>query len=299
MCSLPKCCLKAVYQSNRSYLRHEGYASVVYMLRDAFWVPQGTGNSPSFVRPCDASIEHLPEGFQFDTGQAWLVAVEFGKTAREQETEYILLNERAQEIGFDSADEAEKMAEIANEFRAQGKSLEELEGIVDNIRRKERRKELLIIDLSHAEESRYEVRARRIRISRASIDPRTRLIGEYSTGINEIECQMCRQAMPFKKYNSDEDYFEAVEALNKKYFPKEHEAQYLALCPECAAKYKEYVKRRKKARKALYRVLRDSDDPEVLLEMNGSTIRIQFKEKHWQDIKTVVFYYENLKESED
>ncbi len=299
MCSLPESYLKAVYQCNQSHRHRGGHSSLVHELRKVKWVPQKNGDSTSFERPCNASVELLLEGFQYDKGQAWLEAVEFGKTAREQETEYILLNERAQEIGFDSADEAEKMAEIANEFRAQGKSLDELEGIVDNIRRKERRKELLIIGLSHAEESRYEDRARRIRISRASIDPRTRLIGEYSTGINEIECQMCRQAMPFKKYNSHEDYFEAVEALNKKYFPKEHEAQYLALCPECAARYKEYVKRRKKARKTLYRVLRDSDDPEVLLEINDSTIRIQFKEKHWQDIKTVVFYYENLYESED
>lgn len=292
MCSLPERCLKAVYQSNQSYPRREGRASIVHELKKANWVPQKTRDSISFERPCDASIEHLPDGFQYDKGQEWLVAVEFGNTTRVQEAE----NQRAQEIGFDSIDEAEKWGIIANDLKAQGKSPEEL---IDKIRRKERRKELLIIGLSHADERQYEVRARRIRTSRASIDPRTRLVEEYPTGINEVECQMCRRPMPFKKYNSDDDYFEAVEALNKKHFPKEHEAQYLALCPECAAKYKEYVKRRKKARKALYRVLKGSDDPEVLLEMNGFTIRIKFTEKHWQDLKTVLYYYENIYEREN
>ena len=74
--------------------------------------------------------------------------------------------------------------------------------------------------------------------------------------------------MPFKKRNSDEDYFEAVEALGTKYFPLEHVAQFLALCPECAAMYKEYVKRNKNAQEEMYKVLKDSDSPEVLLELS-------------------------------
>ena len=235
MCALPQHCLRAEYQSNQSNppLR-KGHSSLVHKLRKVKWIPQKSGDSASFERPCDASVEYLLEGFQYDSGQAWLGAVEFGKTTREQEMEYILQNQRAQEMGFDSVDEAEKMAIIANDLKTQGKSPEE---IIDRIRRKERRKELLIIDLSHADDRQYENRARSIRVSRTKIDPRTLLIEEYTTGMNEVECQMCRQYMPFKKYNCDEDYFEAVEALNKKYFPKEHESQYLALCPECAAKY--------------------------------------------------------------
>ena len=298
MCSLPERCLKAVYQSNRSHRRQEGHASLVYELREAKWVPQGTGNSPLYERPCDASSERLPEGFQYDAGQAWLKAVEFGKTTREHESQEIQQNEHAKDMGFSSFDEAERMAIIANDFKAQGKSLEDLEGIVDNNRREERRKELLIIDLSHAEEKRYEIRARSIRPTRNRIDPKTQLRALY-TKMNNVECQMCRQGMPFEKRSSNEDYFEAVEALSKKYFPKEHEAQYLALCPTCAAKYKEYVKRYKNTQEELYKVLKDSDAPEGLLELSSFPISIQFKEKHWQDLKTVIFYYENLYESED
>ena len=102
---------------------------------------------------------------------------------------------------------------------------------------------------------------------------------------------MCRQEMPFKKRNSDDDYFEAVEAFGKDYFPKEHEAQHLALCPECAAKYKEYVKKDRAARKVLYNLLKDSDESEVRLELNDLAICIWFNEKHWHDLKTVLHYY--------
>ena len=52
------------------------------------------------------------------------------------------------------------------------------------------------------------------------------------------------------------------------------------------------------AQEKLHRVLKDSDVPEVLLELSDFVIRIQFTEKHWQDLKTVVFYYENLYGSE-
>ena len=297
MCSLPERCLKAVYQSNRSHQRQEGHASLVYELREAKWVPQGTGNSPLYERPCDASSERLPEGFQYDAGQAWFKAVEFGKTTREHESQEIQQNEHAKKMGFDSADEAEKWGIIANDLKAQGKSPEDLIGQMHD--EGQRRKRLIIEDLSHAEEKTYVIVDRSSRVSRNSIDPRTNLIALYTSSMKTVECQMCGEPMPFKKRNSDEDYFEAVEALGTKYFPLEHVAQYLALCPECAAKYKEHVKRHKNTQEELYKVVKDSDAPEVLLELSSFPISIQFKEKHWQDLKTVIFYYKNLYESED
>jgi len=48
--------------------------------------------------------------------------------------------------------------------------------------------------------------------------------------------------MPFKKRNG-EYYFEAVELLSKDDFPKEHHSQFIALCPLCSAKYKEFIKK--------------------------------------------------------
>ena len=303
MCSLPEGCLKARFRWNRSNPINEEHSILVHELRKAEWVPQKNGNSISFVRPCDVLRDDLPGGFPYDAEQKWLEAIEFGKTAKQQGLENILKkaqqnvrNERAADMGFDSADEASTMAEIANVLKEQGKSPDELRNkLVAGKRRKER----ILIELEDAPEKEYEQRQRSVRSTIGAIDRRTHLRARYTTDDNKMECQMCRQDMPFKKRNSNKDYFEAVEALKKDHFPKEHEAQHLALCPNCAAKYKEVVKRDTKTREALYKLLKDSNESEIRLKSNGQTIRIWFEEKHWYDLKAVLHYYENPQDSEE
>ena len=294
-------CLKASFRGNQLYPLRVGASSLVHNLRSATWVPQQSNGSISFVCPRNASREYLPEGFAWpkgyphDAGEKWLEAVEFGKTTREKEAKYSRQNWLARELGFSSGDEAETMVEINNLLKEQGRSPDEL---LREFGIPKRRAERLTIELSDAEEKQYEIRARSIRSTRSTIDPHTPLREQY-TKFNNMECQMCRQEMPFKKRSSDDDYFEAVEAFGKDYFPKEHEAQHLALCPECAAKYKEYVKKDRVARKSLYDLLKDSDEPEVRLELSDFAIRIWFDKKHWHDLKTVLHYYENVYESEN
>ena len=300
MCSLPESCLKARFRWNQSNPVNEGHSTLVHELRNSKWVPQKNGDTISFVRPCDALRNDLPGGFPYDTEQKWLKAIEFGKTAKQhklenifKQREQLVQNQHAAEFGFGSADEAKNAAKY---FGMRGISVGES---LKKLQVQERRKELLIIDLSDAEEKEYETRARSIRSTRSTIDPRTALRARYTTDENTVHCQMCSKRMPFKKRNSEDDYFEAVEALGKAYFFKEHEAQYLALCPECAAKYKEFVKKDRKAREVFYGVLKDSDNPQICLESNGETIYIRFEDKHWQDLKTVVYYYENVYNSDE
>jgi hypothetical protein len=298
MLSLPEKCLKAWYWNSKideQRGRPPGKSSLVHELKRAKWVPQKDGNSISFVCPCEASIDRLPNGFPYETEEKWLEAIEFGKKTREQREEYDQRNQLAKDFGYDSSDEAEKVAVILKEWKAQGKSPEQLR---ERINPQERRTERLIIDIGNTPEKEYELRLRNVRVTKGTIDPRTPLRVKYTTD-DKMQCQMCHQWMPFKKRNSDEDYFEAVEVLGKDHFPKEHEAQHLALCPECAAKYKEFVKRDEVAQKNLYNLLKDSDMSEVSLQANGETIRIWFEEKHWNDLKTVLHYYENVYDSED
>ena len=297
MLSLPIIYLKAQFRWNQKQELREKGSSVVYDLKDAKWVPQKNGDSISFVHPCDALRDHLPGGFPYDAGQKWLEAIEFGKTAEQRRSENNLKryeqsvrNQRATEMGFNSANEANTMAEIANALKEQGKSPDELH---DKLIAGKRRKERIRIEIEDAPEKEYEQRLRSVRSTIGTIDRRTHLRTQYTTDSNNMECQMCRQDMPFKKRGSDEDYFEAVEALGKDRFPKEHEAQHLALCPECAAKYKELVKRDKTTREILYNLLKSSDGPEVRLSLSDFVIRIWFKDKHWQDLKTVLDYYED------
>ena len=303
MCSQPHNCLEARFRKNSSYSDRVGASSLVHTLKQHPWVPQKNSESIFFVRPRDASREQLPaesfswpKGDSHDTGEVWLEAIEFGEIANKKKKERVEHNQQAKEFGFDSADEANTMAEIANTLKEQGKSPGELR---DKLTAGKRRKQRILIELEDAPEKEYEQRLRSVRSTIGTIDRRTHLRARYTIDDNKMECQMCRQPMPFKKRNSDEDYFEAIEALRKDHFPKEHEAQHLALCPECAAKYKEFVKRDAAAQEALYKLLKDSDESEIRFKSNGQTIRIWFEEKHWYDLKTVIDYYENPENSED
>ena len=299
MCSQPHNCLEARFRKNSSYPDRVGASSLVHEIKEGLWVPQKDGDVISFVRPRDASREHLPEkdgfpwpkGYPHDAGEDWLKAIEFGKIADKQKEENVQQNQNAKGFGFNSADEANTMAEIASVWREQGKSPEES---LKKLHAQERRKELLIIELSDAGEKIYKILPKSTKTTGNTIDQRTHLKERYTTDDNKMQCQMCSKEMPFKKRNSDEDYFEAVEALGKGYFFKEHEAQYLALCPECAAEYKEYVKKDPKARETFHDALKHSDSPQIHLESHGRTIRIWFQDKHWQDLKTVLYYYETV-----
>ena len=301
MCSVPEHYLKAEFRWNQANPPQKDCSSLVYELRDKEWVPQKKTNSKiSFVKPCDAYIEHLPEGFPYQTGQKWIEAVEFGAAAKEKrlenirkETERNQKNQNAKEFGFGSANEAKNAAEF---FETKGVSPEES---LKKLQVQERRKELLIIELSDAGEKIYKILPKSTKTTGNTIDQRTSLKERYTTDDNKVQCQMCSKEMPFKNRNSEEDYFEAVEALGKGHFFKEHEAQYLALCPECAAEYKEYVKKDPKARETFHDALKNSDSPQIHLESHGRTIRIWFEDKHWLDLKTVLYYYENVYDSDE
>ncbi len=93
--------------------------------------------------------------------------------------------------------------------------------------------------------------------------------------------------MPFKKRDG-EYYFEAVEALSRDHFAKEHEAQFLALCPLCAAMYNEFVKHDEGAMESLKNGLINSGNAEVPLQLGELGTSIRFVETHFQDIKTII-----------
>ena len=305
MCVQPEFCLRAQYWTRKKYegQSYPAKSTLVHDLRSAEWVPQKDGDAISFVQPCDASRALLPEeGFSWpkghpeDAGEMWLQAIQFGENPADPQPNEEDLDQRAQEWGFNSDDEAATAAELVQLLKEKGKSPEEE---LVRLRSRKRRAERLIIELDDAPEREYEPRLRSVRITRGRIEPRPYLRGHYSQD-DTMECQMCRRLeMPFKKRDSDDDYFLAVEALRTEHFPKEHEAQYLALCPECAEMYKEFVKRSASARETLYNLLKTSEDSEVRLKSHGHVIRLWFEDKHWLDLTTVVTYYEDEYTPED
>ena len=90
--------------------------------------------------------------------------------------------------------------------------------------------------------------------------------------------------MPFKKLNGDY-YFDAVEITAD--LRVEYDRFYLALCPICAAKYKEFVIKDENICKRLMNQLTDNGD-KVPLQFNKEHSSIKFTKKHLIDIKAAL-----------
>ena len=151
----------------------------------------------------------------------------------------------------------------------------------------ERRQERLTKQLADAPKKEYEERERSVRATRGAIDPSLWLREQYTNDDGQMVCQICKEEMPFRKRDG-EHYFEAVEAFSKDHFPLEHEAQFLALCPLCAAMYKELVKKDEATTADLRRALLDVDLLEAPLRLGDLDTTIQFVETHFHDLKTIL-----------
>ena len=258
-----------------------------------------------------------------DAGEEWLNAIEFGKTANEQRDESAQRDQQAKNFGFDSSEEAERYAKLRQllndeevtvddvifRYRSQN-SQNSPDFPTSSMKTPELRKERVLEQLSNAPEKAYGVHPRRERDTKNEIDQRTLLREWYTNDFGEMICQICKDAMPFKK-NDGEYYFEAVEVLTirftndelpENHFTKEAEAQYLALCPECAARYNYFVREVKagiKIMEELRNQLINSDSLEIPVCLGDLETNIRFVETHLHDLKAVLHYYENTRNPGD
>ena len=309
MNELPECCLKARYRSNSWYALQSANSLLVDKLRHNNWVPQTQDgqNTVYFVKPTEADVELLPKGFSYEHQSKWLQVMEFGKSKRDREEaerrrekqatdEYQRKNDAAKEMGFSSLEEGEEVAELKRKDPGGFKKWQE-----DNrhkpefperpSRNPERREATLTERLVNAPEKEYETRPRSVRTSRTSIDPNFWLRNLYTNDSAQMVCQICKEEMPFRRRDG-EYYFEAVEVFTLEYLGNEGEAQFLALCPLCAAKYKEFVKRDEEQEAELYHALQNADGLDVPLNLGEWETSIRFVETHWRDMKTILHVYQ-------
>lgn len=292
-------------RDGRCSFHGDGDSSIVVALKQHEWVPQKTHTVDefSFVRPADADSKLLPNGFPFDSGWKWLGAVGFGNSARQrQESEhtaaqresvkYQLAEEVVKNLGFDSTEEAREMAELKRkdpegykkwQERGKGRPSFPTRTVTDP----ERRREKLGEQLKDASRKECDERERSVRITRKEIDPNLWLRNLYTNEAGQMMCQICKEEMPFRKRDGDY-YFEAVEALSKDFFGREHEAQFLALCPLCAAMYKEFVKRDEEEMMRLKNALMRSEDLEIPLKLGELETSVRFVQIHRHDMGIIL-----------
>ena len=242
------------------------------------WLPDSNGK---IHKPSDIALDDLPVSFHRDEGLATLLGMRRSVNAELAKTMGITedtLN-LARQIEDASPEVLEQINELLKPLRSQFPERSSADP--------ERRISRTAAEYGNASGKEYEIRDRSVRSSRGVIDPETFLRNHYTNNDDLMICQICEKEMPFKKRNG-ECYFEAVEALTKLYFPKEHVAQFLALCPLCSAMYKELVKREKSTMQKLFVAMRESTVPVIPIKLGEWDMSIHFVETHWLDLKVIL-----------
>ena len=307
MREIPEMALEANFRWNRSYPHRVAASSLVHDLRNASWVPQRTNGDIRYVIPAEASSDLLPQGFLFEPGAKWLQAIQFGDKAQSGDKTDRSPRDRdhsAQEAGFRSADDADKAKRLYEFAEERGVPVEDVEDLIrqrasaantrsrstefpqkesrDPGRRRERiRREYDRAPPKEAYRTENEIPRR----------PMSKeILREWYTDDRQVMvCQICNNDMPFRKRDGLH-YFEAVEMLAGDRLPREHESQYLALCPTCAAKYTEFVKRDHEEMDKLVRALMEANGLEisVRLDSTDADARVRFVEVHLIDVQGIL-----------
>jgi hypothetical protein len=279
--------LQAAFRWNASNNTHYAASRLVHDLRSASWVPQGDGK---FVRPADASRDHLPKGFPFDHGYAWLKAIQFGEAAVRRSAQAIQKDAAAKSLGFVDAAAAERARRFNDlSLAEQEKILSEIENrkrsaIPDRpLVNPERRTQNVREQALNAPDKQSEVRERSVSIGREDVKEQadTYLREHYRNADGEVTCQICKGPLPFK-LDDGREYFEVVEFLPE--LRKRHPQNYLALCPNHSAMYR-LVNGSGETMREAFQALEDNELSVVLAEQDKT---VYFSKTHIIDLKAVL-----------
>ena len=151
----------------------------------------------------------------------------------------------------------------------------------------ERRARKAAEQAAEAPEKKCEKRERQVRISQPQVKAEAEpyLRDYYTDADDRMVCQICRQEMPFRRKDG-KPYFECVEAFD---LSKELRANYLALCPVCAAKYNEFVIHGENgARDALQQAFAADGAFETPVQLGQEKAAIRFVEPHAIDLRAAI-----------
>jgi hypothetical protein len=236
----------AKYSPNGSAQVQTEKSQLVQHLEKNNWIPVKSGE---FKRPEDVTKEDLLPEFYFNENSELLKAIGFG---RKVEQSFETLRQK-QEFAAEFGASIEEIDELKDILKVKGLTISDLITKAKsspsfpqkNARDPDRRKDIMAEKFANAEDKAYEIRTRRVRVdSVSSGEKKTYLENYYTNDDGIMVCQICEKEMPFQKRDGTY-YYEAVEIFpNKrlsKHLSKNLPEQYIALCPECSARYNEYV----------------------------------------------------------
>ena len=241
------------------------------------WLPDVTG---AFHEPSELSLADLPATFDRDEGLAGHLGM--------KGSELVVL---AKLSGLDVAD-----LDMLRELKGMPEQFKKLKQMMEQSKRKpsfperpstnaERRTQRAKRDAKEAPRKEYEDRSRSARTSHATGDKDTYLKESYTNDDGELVCQMCEHEMPFRRRDG-QYYFESVQLFDD--LAGEHAPTHLALCPLCAAKYKEFVKRDSENAPIVRASISSSEHLVMHVVLGQDVGSIRFVEKHLLDVQGVL-----------
>ena len=292
--------LRATYQLNKANGARYAASLLVHELRAASWIPQGDSR---FVRPTDAARELLPKGFPFDSGDAWIKAIQFGESVVKASAQAFQRDVAAKSLGFVNAEAADRAKRLINELPEE--QLEALLAELENPREKgavpdrtltnpARRTQNTHEQALNAPDKETEIREHSVPIGRKNVKEQAKsfLREHYRNANADMTCQICKRPLPFNM-DDGEGHFETVAFLPE--LTKEHSQNYLALCPNHAAMYQLVNGSRKTMRKA-FLAIEGNELPVVLAEKD---MTIYFSKTHIIDLKAVLNAEDDLDSAPD
>jgi len=247
------------------------------LLIDSEWLPAGNNE---FMKPAEISLVELPEQFERDEKLADLLGMKKDVVAKLAEEAGV----KPEILEYARNNPKEIEALIAKKTARKESSTSPNRPLVDS----ERRKERLCEKISHEPEIEYGERKRSVRVPTEITDEviKTWLRNQYKDDDNKMACQICK-IEHFRKRNR-EHYFEKKAILTAKFLRKTLEAQYLALCPLCAAKYVEFIETDDDKMAELKETIVTSGNCEIPISFGDEETSIYFVEKHLHDLKIIL-----------
>ena len=288
----------ARYRPNQQHATNQAPSTLAHTLKTTAWIPDENGQ---FFKPREITEARLHPDFIYDNRSGWLDHLDFGKVDEFDETGQVV----AGVLGVESPAELNEWISFMRHARENNISLEQMKaqfgmtkmperptapiGDKKQIRQKTRK------EYRGRPEKNYEATERKVRISNDLEERKQFLREQYTNAQGQMVCQLCHTEMPFK-YRG-EYYFEAVEALDPRYLPREFYKQYLALCPNCAARYKLFIKQDERQLEDVKYAIEElilaeqpgdiADDPEIRLQLDQEEI-LYFTEQHLLALKAIL-----------
>lgn len=296
--------LNARYTANHKDSWHTASSSFICSLQNNAWI---LGKDGDLHKPQDITFDDLPENWDKPLSITEpLKAIHFG------ENRFLIGDDEAKKAGFESAQKMQKARQICDIFEKSGKSFDdfmifcsqtEKELPESASRNPERRAGKVIEEYENSPEKTYLSVNRTVRVTadKSGSEAREFLSNEYINEDGEMFCQMCQKEMPFVKRDGA-PYFEAIETFTE--LKKENKNQYIALCPNCAAEYDEWVRKNKAdvsqmIKKAVLNTPYNGEKAvEIPFVIHGEQKMIRFTGTHFADLKTVLSQENSTDETE-